>query len=185
MIGLVVVLLGGATALCAADETPKVPEMPAPAKEHVWLQQLAGEWEMTGEATMDPTQPAMKCTGSEKARMLGGFWLVSEGRGEMPGMPGPMNSVLTLGYDPQKGKYIGSWIDSTSSYFWKSEGSVDASGKVLTLESEGPCPMKPGTAKFRDVVEIKSNDHHVLTSSMQGDDGKWQKMMTAHYRRKT
>lgn len=40
------------------------------------------------------------------------------------------------------------------------------------------------TAKYRDVIEFKSDDHRVLTSHMQGDNGQWQKFMTAHYRRK-
>lgn len=167
-----------------ADEAPKMPEMPAPTAEHTWLQQLAGEWDTHAEGTLEPGKPPARFEGHESSRMLGGFWLLAEGKVQFPGAPAPMQSVLTLGYDPQKRKYIGTWIDSSNSYLWRSEGTVDAAGKVLTLESEGPCPFKPGLAKFRDVMEIKSQDHHVLTSYMQGDDGQWQKMMSAEYRRK-
>jgi hypothetical protein len=38
--------------------------------------------------------------------------------------------------------------------------------------------------KYKDVIELRSDDHRVLTSHMLGDDGKWYGFMTAHYRRR-
>jgi len=68
---------------------------------------------------------------------------------------------------------------------WIYEGSLDAAGRILTLETEGPNCMAPGkTARCRDVVEIKSKDQRVFTSSILGDDGKWVTFMTAQYHRK-
>lgn len=183
--GFVVALLCSASAFGGEDKA-KVPEMPPPAKEHAWLQQLVGTWETEFECVMEPGKPAMKGSGTEVARSLGGFWVVAEGQATMEGMPGSMNSVLTLGYDPEKKKYTGTWIDSMTSHLWKYEGSLDSSGKVLTFECEGPCPTKPGKiSKFREVTEIKGKDHRVFTSSILGDDGKWSKMVTVNYRRKS
>ena len=63
--------------------------------------------------------------------------------------------------------------------------AVDDAGKTLTLETEGPCPLKPGQrCKFKEVIEVKDKDHKVFTSSMQGDDGKYTTMLTINYRRK-
>jgi hypothetical protein len=39
-------------------------------------------------------------------------------------------------------------------------------------------------AKYKDVIEFKSDDHRVLTSHVLGDDGKWHGFMTAHYQRR-
>ena len=175
------VLLSSATLLNSIE----LPEMPPPVKEHQWLQQLVGSWESETEAFMEPGKPPIKGTGTETARMLGGFWLVSDISGEMPGMPAKMSAVFTLGYDPEKKKYVGTWVDSMTSYLWKYEGSVNAAGTTLTLESEGPCPTKPGQlSKFKDVLELKSKDHKVFTSSMLGDDGKWMTIMTVNSKRK-
>jgi hypothetical protein len=177
--GVVVLLLAGAAA-CQAQEAP---EMPAPEKEHEWLAQLVGEWNSEGEVQMAPGQPPIKCQGTESVRAIGGFWIIATNNGTFMEMP--TTGVLTLGYDPEQKKYVGTWVDSMTSYLWKYEGAVDDSGKILTLLAEGPNPMAPGqTMKFRDMIELKSKDHKVLTSSVQTDDGQWQTFMTMNYRRK-
>ena len=65
----------------------------------------------------------------------------------------------------------------------KARRRVDA-GTVLTLHAEGPHMAAEGKmAKYKDVIELKSHDHRVLTSHMLGDDGEWHGIMVAHYRR--
>ncbi len=55
---------------------------------------------------------------------------------------------------------------------------------MLTLEAEGPSMAGDGQmATYRDVIELKSDDHRVLTSHVLREDGTWQQFMTAHYRR--
>jgi hypothetical protein len=39
-------------------------------------------------------------------------------------------------------------------------------------------------ARYRYVIEQKSDDHRTLPSSVLGDDGAWHQFMTATYRRK-
>jgi len=159
-----------------------LPEMPQPTKEHKWLSQLAGEWETEGEMNM-PGQPPMKSTGTESGHMLGGFWYIGEGETTMMDMKA--KSVLTLGYDPAQKKFVGTWIDSMMGYLWSYEGGLDESGKVLTLETRGPCMLKGGEmTNFRETIEIKDKDTRVFTSSQQDEGGNWRKMATMTYRRK-
>jgi Protein of unknown function (DUF1579) len=155
-----------------------------PQKEHQWLQKLVGEWTYETEVTMGQDQPPEKATGTESVRSLGGFWVLAEGQGEMP-CGGVATTIMTLGYDPQKQRYIGTWVGSMMSYLWLYDGELDASKNVLTLNSDGPSMAGEGKmAKYRDAIEFKSEDHRVMTSHVLGDDGQWHQFMTVNYRRK-
>ena len=154
-----------------------------PQKEHQWLQRLVGEWTLEGEA-MEPGQPPAKYTGTESVRSLGGLWILAEGQGEIPDV-GAATWIMTLGYDPQKKRYVGTWIGSMMTHLWVYNGELDPDGRVLTLDAEGPNMSAEGKmAKYRDVIEFKSDDHRVLTAWVLGDDGEWREFMTTHYRRR-
>lgn len=154
-----------------------------PQKEHQWLQKLIGEWTCETEMKMGADQLAATSTGTERVRSLGGLWVLAEGQGEMPGC-GMATTLMTLGYDPQQQRYVGTWIGSMMTYLWRYEGELDAAETTLTLHSDGPAMTGDGKlAKYRDVIEFKSDDHRVMTSSMLGDDGQWHQFMTANYRR--
>jgi len=152
-------------------------------KEHQWLQKLVGEWRYEVEAMMDPSKPVEKSSGSESVRSLGGLWVLCEGQGTMPDGD-PATTLMTLGYDPQKKRFVGTWIGSMMTYLWVYDGFLDPTEKVLTLNADGPDFTSEGKlAKYQDVIEFKSDDHRVLTSRVLGDDGSWQQFMTANYRR--
>lgn len=158
-----------------------------PQTEHRWLEKLVGEWTFEGECSMGPGQPPMKNTGVESVRSLGGLWTVGEGRGEMPDGSGPSVSLMTLGYDPQKGHFVGSFVASMMTHLWIYErGALDSTGKVLTLDARGPSFSGDGTmVDYQDIIECASDDHRTLSSRMRDEDGNWSPVfMTAHYRRK-
>jgi hypothetical protein len=155
---------------------------PPPVKEHEWLKQFVGEWETESEASFGEGTPAIKCKGSMESKTLGGFWVVNEITSEGMGMP--MSGIQTIGYDPKTKKYVGTWVDSATSTLWKYTGSVDETGKILTLEADGPNFLAGGKlTKFKDVYEFKSKDHIVSSSLMQGEDGKWATFMKGNIRR--
>ena len=158
-------------------------ECPKPQMEHQWLQQLVGQWTMESECSMGPDQTLIKTTGKEVVRSLGGLWTIGEGEGEMPD-GGICQSIMTLGFDPQSKRFVGTFIASVMTRLWPYNGTLDAANKVLTLDSEGPSFADDGTmAKYQDIIEIVSPDHRILSSQYQGPDGKWTPFMKAHYRR--
>lgn len=157
-------------------------ETPEPQKEHEWLQRLVGEWSIESECVMGPDQPPMKFTGTERVRSLGRLWTIGEGSGDAPG--GGCDSIMTLGFDTRTQRFVGTFVASAMTHLWPYDGSLDDSGNVLTLDSEGPSFAGDGTmAKYQDIIEFVSDDHRKLRSQMLGDDGKWTQFMSAEYRR--
>ena len=168
------------TARLPAQEMPTPPE---PSPEHKFLQKFVGTWDTKGECTMGPDAPPETCDGRETVTAVGKYWIVSTMKGG-PVDP-PMTGVMTVGYSPEQKKFVGTWVDSMTTHMWKYEGTLNESGTVLTLEADGPNMMEPGkTAKFRDVTEFKSDDHKVMTSSMQLPDGQWVQFMTMDCRKR-
>lgn len=154
-----------------------------PQKEHAWLLQLIGEWQYEGECTPGPDHPPMKTGGSETARGIGPLWLQIEQQGPMPDGQ-PMTAIITLGYDPQKQAFVGTFIASMMSMIWEYVGQLDASGKVLTLDSRGPSMAGDGgLADYQDIIAIVSPDHWRFSSQIRGEDGRWIEFMSSDHRR--
>ena len=154
-----------------------------PEKGHRWLQKLVGEWTYEGEATMGADKPTEKFRGTESVQSLGGLWIQNAGKGEMPGGDTAM-TVMTLGFNPRTKRYVGTWIGSMMTHLWLYDGELDAAERVLTLHTEGPSMGSPDTmAKYKDVIEIVSDDHRTLSSHVLAEDGTWHDFMHADYRR--
>ncbi len=60
-------------------------------------------------------------------------------------------------------------------HLWLYDGSLDEARNVLTLNAEGPNFATGGDtmAKYQDIIELRSDDHRILTSRTLGDDGQW------------
>jgi hypothetical protein len=154
--------------------------MPVPQKEHEWLQRLVGEWTYEAEWSMAPGEPTQTSSGRETVRSLGGLWIVGEGHTA----GADEESMITLGFDPDKGRFVGTWVSGSTAYLWVYDGELDADGRVLTLNTEGHSMFDHAKmALYRETMELVSDDHRIFTSQAQGDDGEWQRFMTMHYRR--
>ncbi len=156
--------------------------MPEPGPEHAWLQQFVGEWAADTEAYVEPGKAPMRSESTEHIRPLGGFWTIAEVESTV--MDKPFNAQMTLGYDDVQKQFVGTWIDSMTGHMWQYQGALDESGKTLTLESEGMCPMRPGKlTRVKEVIRLADPDHKDYTSYMMGDDGQWVKVLSSRAER--
>ncbi|WP_296815351.1 DUF1579 domain-containing protein [Brevundimonas sp.] len=158
-------------------------EKAEPAEEHRWLQRLIGDWTVEGRAI--PDKPEHRSTGVETVSAYGDYWVVFDGEARMGGQE-PARSRITLGFDPTRGVFVGSFVSTHMPSFWGYEGRLDEGGRLLRLACRGPrMDGSPGEADYEDVIEIVSDDERKLRSTVRGADGQWSEFMVATYRRKT
>lgn len=153
-----------------------------PTKEHLWLKRYLGEWTSVSECAGEPGGEPMKMEGRETVRAIGDLWIQGEGRGEMPG-GGKATMFITVGFDPERGRFVGTWVGSMMTHMWVYEGWLEGED-TLILEAVGPRMDQPDkTTKYRDITEFKGPDERIFRGMILQDDGSWQQMMTATYRR--
>jgi hypothetical protein len=175
-LGLVIVVVG------VSKASAQPPQLPGPTKEHDWLKQFVGQWDCHAASVASDNQPAMQSKGLMKSKMLGSFWVVNELDIDIAG--GTFHAIQSLGYDPDKKKYVGTWIDSMVNYSWQYEGEVEVATNKLVMIAEGPNFMTDGRlTQFRDSYEFKTPDLIATTSEIKGDDGKWITFMTGEMKR--
>jgi len=157
-------------------------DMPKPTAEHQKLAACAGTWDAV-LATTGPDGKAVQANGVSVMKMsLGGFWLVDDySMAEFMG--GPFQGHGITGYDPTKGKYVTTWVDSMTPSMLVMEGNYDKDGKVLTMTGTG-IGMDNKPAKYRNVSTWKSADTMVFEMFITGTDGKETSVMTITYTRR-
>jgi len=143
-------------------------QMPQPGPEHQKLHAHAGTWDAVIESTGPDGKPSKSLGVSEMKMALGGFWLVDDFTAEFMGMQFQGHGLT--GYDPVKGKYVATWVDSMSPSLLVLEGSYDKDGKVLTMS--GPCTGMDGKpAQCRTVSTSVDANTMVFEMYMTGGDG--------------
>lgn len=155
---------------------------PQAQEEHRWLSRLVGNWTAEIECVMAPGEPPSKSEVKESVRAVGELWTLGEGEGYGPDGC-QMTSYMTLGFDPQKQRFTGTFIASVMTHLWIYNGTLDAEKKVLTLDTEGPSFSGEGHVPYQDLIEFIDDDHRTLASQFKGPDGEWVRFMTGHYYR--
>lgn len=158
---------------------PEIPRAVRPRPEHEFLKRFVGEWECTTEAFFGPGKSATT-KGTMTAHMIGNFWVVIDRKANVAGLA--YHGRATYGYDSRRKKYIGTFTDSMAPILWQYEGEADENS--LAVESEGPHPSLPGKHRFRNTWEFKGDDEIVLTSEMEGGNGKMIRILTSTCRRR-
>jgi len=170
-------------ALVRVTAAQDLPPLMVPTPEHMEMAREVGVWE--GEAKLWPAADAepVISKGKETVKLLGQMWLVGQYEGDMMGMPFHGQSQLT--YDPMKKKYVGTWIDSLAPVMMTMTGDYDAQTNTLTMMMEGIDAMTGKPGKWKSVTRYESEDAKTFEMYMpvEGQDGKWWKMMEIKYQR--
>lgn len=151
-----------------------------PGAEHQKLAAKAGTWNAALEM-MGPDGQPMRSKGTSTMTMgCGGLWLIDDFHAELGGAP--FHGHGMTGYDPAKGKYVGTWVDSMSTSLLTMEGGYDKTGKVLTMTGMAPgMDGKPVSTRYVTTHQDANTD--VFEMFMPGPDGKEMKVLTITYTR--
>lgn len=150
-------------------------------KEHRWLAPLVGQWEFEHDCKMPGGENA-KSGGTMVCRMLGELWLICESIGRAPDGKS-WSSIMTIGFDPSKRIYVGTFIGSMMANIWHYVGVLETDGVTLPLESEGPKFDGSGIGKYRDTIKLIDENTWLFTSDFQSSDGAWSQFMNGVHRR--
>jgi hypothetical protein len=142
----------GAASFATAQELP-----PKPTAEHKILAADEGTWDAAIKSYPDgPDSEPVVAKGVEVNTVLpGGLWVSSTFQADFGGMT--FEGRGQFGYDPNKKKYVGSWIDSMSPALTVLEGSYDAKTKTLTYKGDGVCPIDGSKVAHRMVTTTKAD----------------------------
>jgi len=171
-IGLAVALLLAVPFTTLAQEPAK------PGKEHAELKKLEGVW----DAVMKMAEAPEPMPGVVTYKMeCDGMWLTSDFKMDVPGFK--FQGRGTDGYDQNKKKYVGFWVDSMSSAPMIMEGTMDPATKTTTMTGEGP-GMNGTPIKMKNVSTWTSADSMTLEVFVVMPDGEEKKSMTITYTRR-
>lgn len=154
-----------------------------PGEGHRFLEKLTGTWNASAKFWMKPGEPPMESTGTIVNEMvLEGRFLKSQYTSEFAGAP--FQGLALDGFDNQKQKFVGMWIDSMSTAMFVFEGTCDEDAKVRTMIAEYVDPATGQPAKMKGVTTWVGKDEHRYESWNTGPEGEYVKTMEAVYRRK-
>lgn len=167
-----------AAAVLAAATPAQGPTKPGP--EHQRLAAHVGTWDAVIESD-GPDGPSTSKGVSVIRLALGGLWLLDDFTADFGDSQFQGHGVT--GYDPAKGKYVGTWIDSWTPSVMTLEGSYDQAGKVLTMRGMGMgTDGKP--AMHRMVTTHKDDNTMVFEMFVSGVTGKEVQVMKITYTRR-
>jgi uncharacterized protein DUF1579 len=159
----------------------EMPPLPKPGPEHEVLKLDVGTWDAVVEM-MEPGKPPVLSKGVETVSvMTGGLWTTTDFKSTL--MNVPFQGQGQNGFDPNKKKYVSTWVDSMSTGITLGEYTYDAKTKTMKGWMEGP-DMTGKIMKMNQTTEWKDADTRVFTISVPGPDGKDIPSMRITYKRR-
>src|SRR5215510_1634280 len=136
-----------------------------------------GTWNVVIKMFGDPSGKPAVSKGTETNVMLGDMWLIGRFKGDIMGSN--FEGLRQTGFDPEKKTFVVSWVDSTSPYATRMEGSWDE--RTQTMTSTGTGKSKQGN-EMKSTMVVTYNKDGSRTSTMHAlINGKSVKLMEFDY----
>jgi hypothetical protein len=164
------------------DAPKAVPQfhIPQPGPAHQVYQKDVGVWDADVVINPGPGAPPIPSKGVATNRMgCGGRWLICEFKNETTGFEG--HGIF--GYDPAKGKYVGTWIDPMRTFLTIYEGTYDSATKTMTMWVETEITQGK-RIRWRETTETKDRDTQIWRQLMTLPGGNEFEAMTVTYSRR-
>jgi len=149
-----------------------------PGKGHEFLKRYVGDWDVDISTWQKPGAPAQMSKGTMKNQLIfDGLYVKCDFEGTIAGRP--VKGFEIIGYDLFKKLYTTFWIDSGSTGFLTTTGTLDMAGNVLTETGASPDPMTDGKTmqKFKNVTTFIGDGTYKFEMFMVMPDGKETKGM--------
>ena len=138
-----------------------------------------GTWDADVRVHPAPGVDALPSKGILINRLgCGGRWLVSDFRNEA-GFEG--HGIH--GWDPARGCYVATWVDTERTFLGVAEGTWDAAARTMTYRWEASLGGK--TVRWREVTDKSQSGVLVFRQYMPAPGGGEFEMIHATYRRRT
>jgi hypothetical protein len=142
-----------------------------PVAEHDYLKKYVGTWDVDGKSWMQPGAEPEAGKGTMKSALIfGGRYVKCDYQGTMTDQP--LMGLQIIGFDIFEKKYTSFWIDSMSTHFYQTSGTLDPTGKVLTEGGLWPDPVTGGTREVKVVTTWIREGQYRYEMFMAGPDGK-------------
>lgn len=167
--------------ICMFAATSCFAQFPSASPEHAVLKHEEGTWDATVKVWANgPDAEPITSKATETNRMIGEMWLISEFKGTFGDQAFTGHGMF--GYDPEKKKYVASWIDSMLPSIAMLEGEYDESKKTMTYLMDGKgMDGKPQKSKLVTVQPDKNTRTMTMLSEVEGE---FVKTMEIAYTRK-
>ena len=147
------------------------------------LEPLIGTFDAKVRMWMDPSKPPDDSAGtSVNSWVLGDRFVQTKYEGVFLGEA--FTGIGYTGYDNVTKKYEGTWMDTGSTAIMTSVGTIDGSGKVISMKATTSDPATGKVTTTDQKITIADNDHHTIEMWGKAPDGKTFKMMEIQYTRK-
>jgi hypothetical protein len=154
-----------------------------PSEPHRALAALEGTWDTRSKIWTAPGASPQESGGVSVNRMiLGGRFLEQSFKGDMMGQS--FEGFGITGYDNYKKKYLSTWVDNLGTTIMLTEGTPDASGKVITSTSTVDDFVSRQSATIKTVTTLVDADHTTYEMWQPGPDGAMFKSLEVLYTRR-